>query len=263
MQSSAQQDSDRPNPSPRTEAQADLLARSVDDLLLSTRASTVLDRLEVSTLGDLVHFTRKELATTWRGCGRHTVDEIVRALARFDLRLLEPPEDVVGPDRRERRSVTPQDVDACATAVSELDIPHHTVKVLWENGIRTVGVLVQRSQPELMELRGLGARSIRVVEACLGELGLELRMQVSDTVRQLLDGPDKVRRVTIEDDIATLLLRLAPRSGPNPNRPQVFREARAASSGIGPPAASAAAARPRRSEASRTPVCAGSDRSDR
>jgi DNA-directed RNA polymerase subunit alpha len=62
-----------------------------------------------------------------------------------------------------------------ALTIEELNLSVRSYNCLKREGINTVGDLVQKTEPELLDIRNFGQKSIDEVKAKLEELGLELK----------------------------------------------------------------------------------------
>lgn len=67
------------------------------------------------------------------------------------------------------------DADVLKTRVESLSISSRTQNALAAAGVRTVGGLARKSEEDLLELEGLGAKGIQEIRKALGEFGITLK----------------------------------------------------------------------------------------
>lgn len=67
------------------------------------------------------------------------------------------------------------DADVYQTIIDELDLPTRVVNALLREGIETIGDLVERGREDLVNLKGVGRKSIDLVEGELEKLGISLK----------------------------------------------------------------------------------------
>lgn len=74
----------------------------------------------------------------------------------------------------EERPVRKVDDDVYQTIIDELDLPTRVVNALLREGIETIGDLVERGREDLVNLKGVGRKSIDLVESELEKLGITI-----------------------------------------------------------------------------------------
>jgi len=136
--------------------------RKVSYLVEDTRVEQMTDRdrliLDVETDGSVT--PREALASAGS-----TLFELVGLFSE----MAEAPGVSIGPAEEEEQ---PSDY---AITIEELNLSVRSYNCLKREGINSVGELVQKSEPELVEIRNFGQKSIDEVKAKLEELGLGLR----------------------------------------------------------------------------------------
>ncbi|HLG94155.1 MAG TPA: DNA-directed RNA polymerase subunit alpha C-terminal domain-containing protein, partial [candidate division Zixibacteria bacterium] len=65
------------------------------------------------------------------------------------------------------------------TRVEELELSVRSANCLRAAGIETLGDLVRRSEPEMLEFRNFGRKSLTELHEVLGDLGLSFGMDIS------------------------------------------------------------------------------------
>jgi len=128
----------------------------------NTRVEQMTDRdrliLDVETDGSIT--PREAIASSGA-----TLAELI---SLFD-ELAEAPGVSIGPAEDES---APSDY---AITIEELNLSVRSYNCLKREGVNTVGELVEKSEPELVDIRNFGQKSIEEVKAKLEELGLSLR----------------------------------------------------------------------------------------
>jgi DNA-directed RNA polymerase subunit alpha len=128
----------------------------------NTRVEQMTDRdrliLDVETDGSIT--PREAIASSGS-----TLAELI---SLFD-ELAEAPGVSIGPAEDES---APSDY---AITIEELNLSVRSYNCLKREGVNTVGELVEKSEPELVDIRNFGQKSIEEVKAKLEELGLSLR----------------------------------------------------------------------------------------
>jgi hypothetical protein len=140
---------------------SETFAASVDVLQLNTRARNVLCDVAIYTLGQLVQWSECELLIV-RYCGPRTMIEVGEALAGRGLQL--------------RDEVMYNE----STSIEAFGLNTRARNALLNGGITTIGQLVQKTEAELLKLKGFGVVSLSDVKAALHERGLELGVTIED-----------------------------------------------------------------------------------
>ena len=73
------------------------------------------------------------------------------------------------------KSETNEETDAAKTNVEDLKFSTRTLNALTQNGIKTVGGIIKKSEKNLSELDGMGDKAIAEIKRKLKKLGLELK----------------------------------------------------------------------------------------
>jgi DNA-directed RNA polymerase subunit alpha len=128
----------------------------------NTRVEQMTDRdrliLDVETDGSIT--PREAIASSGS-----TLAELISLFAE----LAESPGVSIGPAEDDS---APSDY---AITIEELNLSVRSYNCLKREGVNTVGELVEKSEPELVDIRNFGQKSIEEVKAKLEELGLSLR----------------------------------------------------------------------------------------
>jgi DNA-directed RNA polymerase subunit alpha len=180
----------------RADRRSQVLRLPVTDFELSVRSRNCLAKMGVRTLGDLVQRTEQELLS-YKNFGETSLQEIKDILAQKGLRLGMGREEVarddqartilegIGTGEADRRKLLQKPLTELELSVRS----RHCMNVL---GLKTVGDLIERSEPELMTIKNFGQTSLNEVKQKLAELGLTLAAAPEGTVTpvEILEGEE-------------------------------------------------------------------------
>jgi DNA-directed RNA polymerase subunit alpha len=148
----------------------------VTDFELSVRARNCLKKMNVRTLGDLVRTSEAELLS-YKNFGETSLKEIKEMLSAKNLRLGMSDDEgdkfdaVLAPPK-------PSQDGVLATPLPQIEFSVRARKALDTLGLRTLGDLAAKSEPELLACRNFGQTSLNEVVQRLAEYGLRLRESV-------------------------------------------------------------------------------------
>ncbi len=147
----------------------------ISDFELSVRSRNCLKKMNINTLGDLLHTTEAELLA-YKNFGETSLNEIKAMLAQKGLRLGQGLEESKS---RPQPALAPgtSSVDSAILMkpVSELEFSVRSRKCLHRLGIVTLGDLASKTEAELMASKNFGQTSLDEVKQRLAENGLALR----------------------------------------------------------------------------------------
>jgi len=154
----------------------DLLAILVTDFELSVRARNCLKKMNIRTLGDLLHVTEPELLS-YKNFGETSLAEIKQMLASKGLRLGQMREDVPETPLPEAAPspATVGNEGVLATPIAQIEFSVRARRALDRLGVKTLGELASKTEPELLACRNFGQTSLNEVAQRLAEYGLRLR----------------------------------------------------------------------------------------
>lgn len=153
----------------------DLLAIPVTDFELSVRARNCLKKMNIRTLGDLLHVTEAELLS-FKNFGETSLAEIRSMLASKNLRIGQLREEAAEMLPVETsRGATVSNEGVLATPISQVQLPRRIRKVLDRINVKTLGELASKSEAELLACPNFGQTSLEEVKRRLAEYGLSLR----------------------------------------------------------------------------------------
>ena len=150
------------------------MSLSLADFELSARGRSVLDKLNVRTLGDLTRVTEEQLLQ-FKNFGETSLEEIKDLLARNDLQLAGSTPPVRMLDLYEAEESEEEDDELPAMSVSELGLSTRSRKCMDRLQIQTVGELIHHTEDDLLSAPNFGRTSVAEVKSKLAELGLSLR----------------------------------------------------------------------------------------
>ena len=153
----------------------------LDDFEFSVRVRNCLQRMNINTVGDLVHMTEEELLHS-KNFGETSLQEIKEVLAARGLRLGEGREEAVAEEAPSAPPEAPPtavagEVDEAVLEkpVADLELSERTRMCLEREEIKTIGELASRTAEELLAIRNFGRTSLAEVTEKLAGLGLRLR----------------------------------------------------------------------------------------
>ena len=148
----------------------------VTDFELSVRARNCLKKMEIYTLGDLLHVSEADLLGS-KNFGETSLVEIKTMLAQKGLSLgqdAEPQLPITVADHQSQ-TVSVGDESVLATPVAELALSVRARKALERLGIATLGDLAGQTESDLLTCKNFGHTSLSEVRLRLSEFGLDLQ----------------------------------------------------------------------------------------
>ncbi len=153
-----------------------VLNTPITDFELSARSRNCLDRMGISTLGDLTRISEAELLAS-KNFGETSLKEVRTIL---DSRVLRIGENVAeakksAPQQIRREDLSEEHRGMFDNPVGDLGLSVRARKCLSRLGILTVGELLNRSPDELLGVRNFGVTSLNEIRQKLSEAGMALR----------------------------------------------------------------------------------------
>jgi len=146
----------------------------VTDFELSVRSRNCLQKMGISTLGDLCRCTEQELLAS-KNFGETSLVEIKEMLATKGLRLGQYAQERQVLEAIEPEELTPDEQALLARPISELNLSVRARKCMIRLAINTLGDLVRRTGDDLLECKNFGVTSLNEVREKLTVLGIKLR----------------------------------------------------------------------------------------
>jgi len=142
---------------------------------LSARSRSVLEKLNVKTLGDLCRLSEKDLLQ-FKNFGETSLDEVKSVLARYNLTLAGFPS-AGGPGMLQLGApVDDEDLrEKLNTPIELLGLATRSSRCVERLNITTVGELVAHTEEELLAVPNFGRTSVAEIKNTLAALGLSLR----------------------------------------------------------------------------------------
>ena len=172
-----------------------LLTIPVSDFELSVRVRNCLQRMNIFTVGELVHHTEEELLAS-KNFGDTSLQEIKEMLAARNLRLGQDREDVeeaaAAAEAGDGEAVPtrPADEAILQTPISDLDLSIRSRKCMERLGIATLGQLADHTAEELLGSRNFGRTSLVEVAEKLSRYGLRLKEPPPPSLPEEEDADD-------------------------------------------------------------------------
>jgi DNA-directed RNA polymerase subunit alpha len=152
-----------------------ILRIPITDFELSVRARNCLNKMQITTLGDLVQKTEQELLS-YKNFGETSLTEIKEILHSKGLRLGMPREEAVASiEAHARRMQTGDRSDVMNKPILELALSIRARRTVETLGCLTVGDITKHSAEELLGMPNFGQTSLQELRSKLNELGLKLK----------------------------------------------------------------------------------------
>ena len=152
-----------------------ILRIPITDFELSVRARNCLNKMQITTLGDLVQRTEQELLS-YKNFGETSLHEIKEILHSKGLRLGMPREEAVASIEAHARRMSSGDRgDVMNKPILELQLSIRARRTVESLGCLTVGDITKHSAEELLGMPNFGQTSLQELRNKLGELSLKLK----------------------------------------------------------------------------------------
>ncbi len=159
------------------EKHAAMLDTPVTDFELSVRTRNALRKMNIRTLGDLLHHTEAELRS-FKNFGDASLDEIKAMLAQRGLKLgqaAEQQKEAVKQQVYEQLTDAGGNSEILGKSVNEMALSVRARKALALLNVSVIGDLVLKTEAELMGVKNFGMTSLTEIKQCLEDMGLGLR----------------------------------------------------------------------------------------
>ena len=158
----------------RQDRLAQVLSIPITDFELSVRSRNVLQRMGITTLGDLTRITKQQLLAS-KNFGEVSLEEIERIMASKGLQIgqfAQPVQPQLGP---EPMALSPEKQSLLSRPVTDLNLSVRAKRCMNRLGITTIGELIQHTGDQLLESKNFGVTSLNEVRKKLADYGLKLR----------------------------------------------------------------------------------------
>jgi DNA-directed RNA polymerase subunit alpha len=155
-----------------------ILRIPITDFELSVRARNCLNKMNILTLGDLVHHTEQDLLS-YKNFGETSLAEIKEILTSKGLRLgMGREEAVASIEAARRRHGVADPNDVMNKPVTELELSIRCRRVVEAIGCITVGDITQHTEEEFLAMPNFGSTSLQELKTKLTEYDLKLKPKV-------------------------------------------------------------------------------------
>ena len=152
-----------------------ILRIPITDFELSVRARNCLNKMQITTLGDLVQKTEQELLS-YKNFGETSLTEIKEILHSKGLHLGMPREEAVASIEAHAQRSSPGDrQDTLDRPILELQLSIRARRTVETLGCLTLGDIIKHSAEELLGMPNFGQTSLQELRSKLGEAGLKLK----------------------------------------------------------------------------------------
>jgi DNA-directed RNA polymerase subunit alpha len=152
-----------------------VLSIPVTDFELSVRSRNCLQKMGITTLGDLTRVTEQQLLGS-KNFGETSLVEIREMLGSKGLELGQFADQPLEPEPAfEASFMSPDEIALLERPISELNLSVRARKCMIRLGIATVGELLRKTGDDLLECKNFGVTSLNEVREKLSTHGLKLR----------------------------------------------------------------------------------------
>jgi DNA-directed RNA polymerase subunit alpha len=151
-----------------------VLGIPVSDFELSVRSRNCLEKMGVTTLGDLCRTTEAELLAS-KNFGETSLVEIKEMLGSKGLRLGQLAAERPTTETFEPEPLSADEQAQLSKSVADLNLSVRARKCMIRLGINTLAELVRRTGDDLLECKNFGVTSLNEVREKLTAMGLKLR----------------------------------------------------------------------------------------
>jgi DNA-directed RNA polymerase subunit alpha len=152
-----------------------VLSIPVSDFELSVRSRNCLQKMGISTLGDLARCTEQELLAS-KNFGETSLVEIRDMLTSKGLELGQFAHERTEPEPAlDLTGMTPDEQALLERPIADLNLSVRARKCMVRLGLNTIGELIRKSGDELLECKNFGVTSLNEVREKLVQYGLKLR----------------------------------------------------------------------------------------
>jgi len=153
-----------------------ILETPISDFELSVRSRNCFKKMNINTLGDLMHITEVELLS-YKNFGETSLREIKAILESKGLHLgmaLEEKQ-LSSAEITERSLIEDEDEELLNKPADDLRLSVRARKCLQKLNIRTLGDLTDRTDAELLGCKNFGMTSLNEIRKAISKIGLSLR----------------------------------------------------------------------------------------
>ncbi len=159
----------------KADRQSQVLRIPVSDFELSVRSRNCLQKMNISTLGDLIMKTEQELLS-YKNFGETSLKEIKDMLASKGLRLGQGLEQSTGDVSQSRNPLeATAEPELLAKPIEELNLSVRSRRCMERLGVKSLRDLINKTEVQLMSAKNFGMTSLNEIKRKLAEYGLRLR----------------------------------------------------------------------------------------
>lgn len=151
-----------------------ILRTPCTDFELSVRSRNCLQKMKIDTLGDLILKTESELLS-YKNFGETSLQEIKAILGAKGLRLGMRTDEAMSYLPTEDGSIEAGENDLMAASLDTLELSVRSRRCMDRLGIDTIGVLLEKSETELLAAPNFGQTSLNELRQKLSEMELTLK----------------------------------------------------------------------------------------
>lgn len=159
----------------RKDRKTKILEMPISDFELSVRSRNCLRKMNINTLGDLLHTTETELLA-YKNFGETSLREIKTILEPRNLYLgMALEEQRPASEISEEAGLENADTGILSKSVDDLQLSVRSRKCLQRLNIRNLGEIISKTDAEMLACKNFGVTSLNEIKKELGKYGLLLR----------------------------------------------------------------------------------------
>ena len=158
----------------REEQLQQILKIPVAQFELSVRSRNCLEKMGISSLGDLTRITEQQLLGS-KNFGETSLVEIREILGNKGLKIGQFANASAEPEEIDTSEMSVEEQALMDRPISELNLSVRARKCMTRLGLTTIGELVRKTGDDLLECKNFGVTSLYEVREKLEQVGLKLR----------------------------------------------------------------------------------------
>lgn len=156
------------------QAIAGVMSISISQFELSVRSRNCLQKMGISTLGDLTKVTETELLNS-KNFGETSLVEIREMMGNKGLMIGQFAHQKDDEEPIDLSHLSPDEQALLDRPMSDLNLSVRARKCMTRLGLTTIGELIRKTQDDLLECKNFGVTSLTEVREKLDQVGLRLR----------------------------------------------------------------------------------------
>lgn len=153
----------------------EVLKIPVSDFELSVRSRNCLERMGITTLGDLTRVSEPDLLS-FKNFGETSLNEIRQMLTQKGLHLGQSLEPMEGEEQEPEEQTLQKEMESkLSTSILQLNLSTRARRCMERLEVDSVGDLIKYSEEQLLAMPNFGRTSVNELKEKLADLGLEMQ----------------------------------------------------------------------------------------